>query len=234
MQQEQYVCAVCGFNMVGYYPEKCPFCGATRGHFITSQECSSRFRVKGFPVNEKVTRLNSVPPLGLEHSAYRIETKNKSYWIDCPSSFDSALQPVDVITFTHHHFLGASNLYREHFSSRVRIHKLDAVHKICEAFAFDEMFVENFSEDGIDAFHVDGHTPGFTFYIFGDVLLICDYVFLKGEEMKFNPYGPERNTREGGKKIQGIIGNRKIAIVCGFNYVVDYAGWKVRFDALCV
>ena len=234
MQKEQYVCSVCGFNMVGYYPDKCPFCGASREKFITSVECSTRFDVKSFPVNGKVTRLNSVPSLGLEHSAYRVETNNKTYWIDCPSSFDNSLKPMDVIIFTHHHFLGASNEYREHFSSRVHIHKMDAAHDICRAFTFDVTFEENFTENGLDAFHINGHTPGFTFYIFEDVLFICDYVFLNGGEMRYNPFGPEKDTGEGGRKLKSIIEGRKINVVCGYNYVVDYADWKVMFDNLCM
>ena len=86
---------------------------------------------------------------------------------------------MDVIMFTHHHFLGASNLYRQLFSSQVYIHKLDSTHRICQAFTFDKTFENNFTEGDIEAFHIDGHTPGFTFYIFEDVLLICDYVFFK-------------------------------------------------------
>ncbi|MEE9605469.1 MAG: MBL fold metallo-hydrolase [Candidatus Scalindua sp.] len=234
MQKEQYVCTVCGFNMVGYYPDKCPFCGASKEKFITSEECSARFNVKAFPVNEKVTRLNSVPSLGLEHSAYRVETNNKTYWIDCPSSFDNSLKPTDVIIFTHHHFLGASNQYRELFSSRVRIHKLDSAHKICQAFTFDVTFEGNFTEDRIDAFHINGHTPGFTFYIFEETLFICDYVFLKEGKMRYNPFGPEKDTREGGKKLKSLIEGRKIDVVCGYNYVVDYVDWKPKFDNLCV
>ncbi len=234
LQKEQYVCLVCGFNMVGYHPEKCPFCGASKEKFITSEQCSARFSVQNFKVNERVTRLNSVPPLGLEHSAYRIETTKKTYWIDCPSSFDNRLKPMDVITFTHHHFLGASNQYREHFSSQVRIHQKDSVHEICRAFIFDKTFQENFTEDGIEAFHIDGHTPGFTFYIFEDILFICDYVFMKHGKMLYNPFGPEKETREGGVRLKCIIENRKINTVCGYNYVVDYVEWKEMFDQLCV
>ena len=70
MKGEQYVCLVCGFNMIGFHPDHCPFCGAAKKHFITADECSARYQVVGTPVNEKVTRLNSHPPLGLEHAAY--------------------------------------------------------------------------------------------------------------------------------------------------------------------
>ncbi len=117
MKNEQYVCLVCGFNMVGYYPDECPFCGAARENFITSEECSARYKVISARVNDKVTRLNSQPALGIEHAAYRIETGEGSCWRDCPSSFDASLKPADTIIFTHHHFLGASNLYRDLFKA---------------------------------------------------------------------------------------------------------------------
>ncbi len=236
LQSNQYVCLVCGFNMVGYHPDKCPFCNAPRDKFVTSEECSERFKVEAFSVNKNITRLNSVPSLGLEHSAYRIETDNKAYWIDCPSSFDNSLKPMDVIFFTHHHFLGASNLYREYFSPCVCIQTQDSTHGICQAFTFDQTFRKDFTEDGIDAFHIAGHTPGFTFYIFKDTLFVCDYVFIRSGRMAYNPYGPKKETVEGGRKLKNIIEKRSINIntVCGFNYVIEYANWKEMFDKLCV
>ncbi len=112
---------------------------------------------------EKVKRLNSEPSLGLEHAAYRIETGQGAYWIDCPSSFDASLQKTEAIFFTHHHFLGASNLYREMFGAEVRIHRDDSTHEICRPFTFDVTFEKNSVHNGIEAFHIDGHTPGFTF-----------------------------------------------------------------------
>jgi len=45
VENEQYVCTVCGFNMVGYHPDFCPFCDAPKEKFITSEECSARFIV---------------------------------------------------------------------------------------------------------------------------------------------------------------------------------------------
>lgn len=232
MQKEQYVCTVCGFNMVGYYPDFCPFCGAPKGKFITSAECSARYKVVDTPVNKKVTRLNSVPPLGFEHAAYRIETEGKAFWVDCPSCFDKSLKPADVITFTHHHFLGASNQYRDYFHAPVRIHKLDSAHSICLAFTFDATFTGNCIELGIETFHMGGHTPGFTCYLFEDVLFICDYVFLERNGMRFNPFGPQKETREGAVKINTVLQGRKLSTVCGWNYVVDYKDWKERFDNL--
>jgi hydroxyacylglutathione hydrolase len=230
MKREQYVCLVCGFNMVGFHPAHCPFCGAADKHFITDEECSSRFHVAAIPVNAKVTRLNSEPALGIEHAAYRIETRQGSCWIDCPSTFDTSLPKTDAIFFTHHHFLGASNLYRDHFSAEVRIHHDDSKHDICRPFTFDVTFQENFVHQGIEAYHVDGHTPGFTFYIFEDVLFICDYVFLDGDGMKYNPFGPAGPTMEGGQRISDLLQGRTLSTVCGYNYVIDYRDWKGRFD----
>ena len=231
MNREQNVCQVCGFNMIDFYPEYCPFCGASRKNFITAEECSGRYRVVATLVNENVTRLNSQPALGLEHAVYRIETGDEACWIDCPSSFDATLQRVDRIMFTHHHFLGASNLYREHFDADVLIHHQDSLHEICRPFTFDVTFLDNFVHQGIEAFHVDGHTPGFTFYIFKETLFICDYVILEGDGMKYNPFGPADRTIAGGHRIREILAGRKLSTVCGYNYVVGYDDWQHRFAA---
>jgi hydroxyacylglutathione hydrolase len=231
MEGEQYVCVVCGFNMIGGKPDRCPFCGAGPEKYLTADECSSRYHVQETPVNDRVTRLNSVPPLGIEHAAYRIETPLRTYWVDCPSSFDQELDPVDVILFTHHHFLGASNLYRKEFAAETHIHRLDSAHELCREFTFDVTFRHDFESDGIHAFHIGGHTPGFTFYIFEDVLLICDYVFLKDGSMMYNPFGPADETVAGGERIAKILEGRDLATVCGYNYVTPYAEWREKFMA---
>jgi hypothetical protein len=231
MKEAQYVCLVCGFNMVGFHPDSCPFCGARKERFITAEECSARYEVVATPVNERVTRLNSQPPLGYEHAAYRIEVGQSAFWIDCPSSFDATLPRVDTILFTHHHFLGASNLYREHYSAKVGIHQADARHEICRPFSFDDKFTQDFTCQGIEAFHVDGHTPGFTFYIFEETLFICDYVFLDGDGMKLNPFGPADRTIAGSRRICELLAGRQLTTVCGYNYVVDYPDWWRRFEA---
>lgn len=230
MVSEQYVCLVCGYNMVGFHPDACPFCGADQERFITAKQCSERFHVGATPVNEKVTRLNSEPALGLEHAAYRIETGGSACWIDCPSCYDTSLAPVGKILFTHHHFLGASNLYREHFGAEVGIHEDDAHHQISRPFIFDQEFTQDFTQDGIEAFPVDGHTPGFTFYIFEDTLFICDYVFTDDEGMKLNPFGPADQTIAGSRRIRDILTGRRLATVCGYNYVMDFADWWRRFE----
>ena len=231
---EQYVCKVCGFNIIGYHPDRCPFCGATSENFITTEDCSKKYDVVSYKVNNKVKRLNSVPSLGLEHAAYSIKIDNSIIWIDCPSTFKADLDRMNKIIFTHHHFLGASNLYREYYTAFVWIHVKDSEHFIARKHPFDKRFEDNFNIDGIEAFHIDGHTPGFTFYIFEDVLFVCDYLIPRNSNnFIFNPYGPSKNTLDGAIKLKEIIENRNLNKVCGYNYVVDFTYWKEKFDLLC-
>lgn len=231
--ENQYICTNCGYNMIGFHPDKCPFCGASRDYFITAKEGTKKYRVEGTVVNDKITQLLSVPDLGYEHAAYRIETNGSIIWIDCPSSYNSDLKKrPNKIIFTHPHFLGASNLYREKFSTETWIHREDAKNPLAEKFVFDNEFDENFTEAGIKAFHVNGHTPGFTIYIFEDALFICDYVFTGKSAFKFNPFGPTNKTHQQALKIKGIIEKRNLSFVCGQNYFMEYSVWKKRFDEL--
>ena len=229
---QHHVCLVCGYNMVNQHPEKCPFCGADRESFITAQECTERYRVSTTTVNNKVTRLNSVPALGIEHAAYRIETGTSVVWVDCPSTYDPTLDPPDVITFTHHHFLGASTLYRSEGGARVRINERDTKNSLVHGYAFDEMMDGDFELEGIRAHFINGHTWGFTFYIFEDVLLTCDYVFLKGDSVKLNPFGDGQATIEGARKLCSIIDSEDLTTVCGYNYVTPYGPWREKLDQL--
>jgi len=218
--------------MVGYLPDNCPFCGATKKKFITSEECSARYRIVEIPVNSNVSRLNSTPKLGLEHATYRINTGSSMYWIDCPSCFDRSLVAMDTILFTHFHFLGASNQYRELFSSSVRIHEKDSVFRLCKGFTFDQTFSTHFKESEIEAYHIDGHTPGFTCYFFEDVFFICDYVFYGTKGLMFNPYGPKSDTIEGGFHMRKLLDGRYINKVCGVDHVVDFNEWFQEFEML--
>lgn len=229
---EQYVCTVCGFNMVGHHPPNCPFCGAPQDKFLTAEECSRIYSVEGKEVAPGVIQLLSVPRLGYEHAAYRVEAESKTFWVDCPSCFDQSLDPVDTITFTHHHFLGASNLYRLHFKAGVQINVKDTGNKIAERFTFDRTFTENFSDSGLEAYHINGHTQGFNVYVFNKAIFLCDYVFVGADSMKFNPYGPRLQTRENAGKIAEIAEKKEINIVCGYNYVEEYSSWKKKFENL--
>ena len=109
----QWVCRVCGYNMIGERPGVCPFCGARHEEFLTSEETEQLYSVTQSAVADGVTQLMSVPRLGLEHAAYRIETDLGPVWIDSPSAFNRDIEPVDAILFTHKDFMGASNQYRE-------------------------------------------------------------------------------------------------------------------------
>jgi hydroxyacylglutathione hydrolase len=229
---ESYVCTSCGYNMVGYYPLHCPFCGADRDRFLTAEECSARYRVRSTPVAENVEMLQSVPRLGLEHAAYRIDTGDRVYWIDCPSCFDRRLHPASVITFTHHHFLGASPLYRMEFPAEVWIRREEVGMPLTRGYSFDVPFEEDFSRDGIRAHRIGGHTPGFTVYAFRDILFVCDYVLFRDGRMIFNPYGLRQATREGGTRLRRLLDDLRIEIVCGVHYTMEYPQWKVHFDRL--
>jgi hydroxyacylglutathione hydrolase len=232
MPSEQHVCLVCGYNMVGARPRHCPFCGAASDRFITGEECSARYRVVETPVADGVFQLRSTPELGLEHAAYRVETGSRTWWIDCPSSFDRRLPRADVITFTHHHFLGASNRYRELFECEVWIHQLDSGHDLCRGFPFDRRFAPDFVEDGVEAIHRNGHTPGFTFYVFEGVLFACDYVFLGEGRMKLNPFGPAEATLQGARRLLAALRGRKLHTVCGYRSVTPFEPWSRQLEAL--
>lgn len=231
---EQYVCTVCGFNMVEHYPSKCPFCGASQDKFLTADECSRRFSVRGTEVIPGVTQLLSVPRLGYEHAAYRIEAGSKTFWVDCPSCFDQSLEPVDTITFTHHHFLGASNLYRLHFKAGVQINIKDTGNEIASRFTFDHTLPGDFTDSGLEAFHVNGHTEGFAIYVFKEALFICDYVFVKPDSMKLNPYGPRLKTEKSAERILEIAENKKVTVVCGYNYVEEFTSWKNKYENMVI
>ena len=229
---QQYVCKVCGYNIIGYFPNRCPFCGAIKDNFITAEFCSKFYKVKIHKITKNIFSLTSSPKLGLEHVAYCLNTQNKRIWVDCPSIFQDNLERMDKILFTHNHFLGASNLYRSYYTVFVWIHKSDADDILTRNYSFDKKFLEDFELDGIEAFHIGGHTTGFTFYIFDNVLFICDYVFFKNGTMSFNPYGPRNATTTGALKLRKLIETRNLIKVCGYNYSVDFSYWDEKFDKL--
>jgi hydroxyacylglutathione hydrolase len=226
----QYVCQVCGYNMVGYLPGQCPFCGAPQQKFLTSEENSARRRVMGTRVNDQVTRLNSVPGIGYEHAAYRIDTDTMSLMIDCPSTFDRSVSRIESILFTHHHFLGACNQYRALYLAEVAIHEADSKYDLCRGFVFDTLFGGSFTNEGLSAVYLGGHTPGFTCYLYQDVLFICDYVIREHGAIILNPYGPEDDTRSGLATLLAHLRDCPVSTVCGVDYVMSYPSWyaKVR------
>lgn len=221
--------------MIGFYPKRCRFCGATPDHFISAEACSKRYQVQRTPVSDRVTQLKSTPQLGYEHAAYQVKTDAAVIWIDCPSSFDVNVASMDYILFTHSDFLGASNLYRQQFTAQIWIHQQDAAHPNSRFFTFDRCFETGFQLSGIEAIVVGGHTPGFTLYFFEDFLFICDYVDLAEGELSWNAYGNRLKTPQVGQQIQQLLNERvmPIQIVCGVDYICDYASWKAMFDVLC-
>lgn len=228
----QWVCLQCGYNMIGEMPGICPFCGAHHEQFMIWDEAEKTYRVTTQAVNDVVGQLLSVPKLGYEHAAYRVETEAGAVWIDSPSAFNRDLAPIDAILFTHHHFMGASNQYRRLWNAEVRLHELDAGHRLATLFDIDRRFADDFVAYGIEAYHAGGHTPGFTFYIYRDVLFICDYVFLTEGGMCFNPYGPAQETLKRAQRIYEIITTKPLKTVCGYNYVANFADWLTSFEHL--
>ncbi|MDD1609791.1 MAG: MBL fold metallo-hydrolase [Methylococcaceae bacterium] len=229
---QQWVCLQCGYNMIGEMPDICPFCGARHDRFMTWDETEKTYRVTSHPVNDFVDQLLSVPKLGLEHAAYRVETEAGAVWIDSPSAFNRELAPVNAILFTHHHFMGASNQYRHIWNAQVWLYDLDAKQPLAALFDIDQRFTDDFVAYGIEAYHIGGHTQGFTFYIYRDVLFICDYVFMTDNGMLFNPYGPELETRQHAQRIVEIVKNKSLKTVCGYNYITNFADWLVGLEHL--
>lgn len=232
MEHKQWVCKTCGYNMVDEMPDRCPFCGVSHEKFISWEEAEKVYKVTPKKVSDRVTQLISVPRLGYEHAAYRIETDDGAVWIDCPSAYNRDLEPVERIYFTHNHFMGASNQYRQLWDAKVYLHSLEAEHPLVAKFPVDRKFNDSFQEKGIEAIHVGGHTPGFTIYIFEDVLFICDYVFSPEKRIQFNPFGPKQKTHQQALKILEKIERKNLKTVCGFNYVMDFAPWLENFKTL--
>ena len=229
----QHVCTSCGYNIIGPAPQTCPFCGGAANQFLTDADCSARYAVDATAVAPGIERLSSVPRLGLEHTAYRVETADAAFMIDCPSSFDRNLPPVDVIAFTHKDFLGASNQYREHFGAEVWLHEKDTTHPLAQPFPFDRRFAGDFAERGIEAKHIGGHSPGFTVYLVGETLFPCDLVSYGGARKRLNPHGAgARAARDGARILQAWLEGRRITRVCDLRYVTDYEEWKACLDEL--
>ncbi|PSB22772.1 MBL fold metallo-hydrolase [filamentous cyanobacterium CCP1] len=218
--------------MIGEMPDVCPFCGATHDHFVAWDEAEQTYRVTPYRVNEYVTQLLSVPRLGFEHAAYRIETEEGAVWIDCPSAFNRDLQPIEAIYFTHKDFMGASNQYRELWGAKVHLHTLDARIPIAKPFPVDRPFDGDFTERGIEAFHIGGHSPGFTIYIYRQVLFICDYAEPPGSKMRLNPFGPRGETRNGAARILEVVSERSLETVCGYNFITEFDSWREDFQHL--
>ena len=98
------------------------------------------------------------------------------------------------------------------------MHVLGADKPLSKSFPVDEPFANDFVLNEISAYHIEGHTPGFTIYIYHDVLFICDYAFPPNPKMQLNPYGPKLEALQGAKYIHGIISKQSLKTVCAYNY----------------
>lgn len=232
-EQAQWVCQVCGYNMIGEMPDVCPFCGAHHDKFLTWEETEKRFRVTPNRVNDYVTQLMSMPRLGREHAAYQIETGDGAIWVDCPSAFNRDIAPAKAIYFTHPDFMGASNQYREVWGAKVALHALDAVNPLAGPFPVDWPFEAGFHEGELEAIPIGGHTPGFTVYIFREVFFVCDFAYPPGPEMRLNPYSPEE-IRTKSEDLKALLARRGdgLGLVCGYNYVAPFDEWRSDFERL--
>lgn len=226
---KQWVCKVCGYNMIGECPDRCPFCGAQREQIDTMAAIGRRYRVIETPVNETVSQLRSAPKLGLEHAAYRIEADGGAVWVDSPAVYTETLEPVQAILFTHKDFIGAANLYKDKWGAEVWLHEADAELSEVGRHSIDHPFSGNFSKFGVEAIHIGGHSPGFTIYIWQDVLFVCDYAYPPGAGMKLNPHGRRDETREGAGRLAAAVASRSLKTVCGYNYAVGFEAWRNAF-----
>ncbi len=226
----QHVCTDCGYNAIGKRPQTCPFCGAARKALISADTASRRYRVTEQKITAGLTQLRCQPRLGLEHAAYSIDTDGGRVWIDCPSVFNSNLSPADVILFTHKDFIGAANQYRDYWQAEVWLHELDADLSQVASHSVTDTFSGNIEKHGVRGYPIGGHTPGFTVYIWQDVLFICDYVYPPGAAMKLNPHGPAQATREGAGRLAEVISDQALTTVCGYNYVTRFDTWLSAFS----
>ncbi len=226
----QWVCVPCGYNMIGEMPDVCPFCGERHDTFVSWELAEETYRVASRPIVEGVTQLRSEPRLGYEHAAYRVETAEGAVWIDCPSAFNRTLEPVDDIFFTHKDFMGASNQYRTQWGARIHIHEAETRSPLATQFTVDDAFTGDFTYRDIEAFHIGGHTEGFTVYFHGDVLFACDYAFPGNRAMRLNPYSDKAEMAAKGGRLLDLVHERKPSVVTGFNYAVDGADWTGWFE----
>jgi hypothetical protein len=229
---KQQVCTVCGYNIVGSRPARCPFCSAPQERIVDSTTISRRYKVSGIPISDTVSQLRCAPKLGLEHAAYRIQADGGSIWIDCPAVFDTSLSPVDAIFFTHKDFIGAANQYKALWDCEVWLHSADAEISEVSRHSVDHNFDAYVEKFGVKGIHIGGHSPGFTIYIWEDVLFVCDYAYPPGKAMKLNPHGKRDATREGACRLADAVSGLPLSTVCGYNYVVRFGDWYPPFMRL--
>ncbi len=230
--KKHWVCKVCGYNTRGPRPAQCAFCSASGKQMLASKRAERLYTVKAIPVSDRVTQLRSSPVLGLDHAAYRIATDDGAILIDCPAIFSPSVEPADAILFTHKDFIGAADHYRKAWNCEVCMHRADAELSEVSEFSVTQRFEGDFATHGVQGVHIGGHSPGFTVYIWQDILFICDYAYPPGPGMKLNPHGPREATRDGASRLAGVIAGHDLNQVCGYNYVADFDPWQQEFMKL--
>ncbi len=221
---QSFVCTGCGYNAVDNIPVRCPFCYADSDKFLKSEQTPHLYNISMVKVTDSVSQLITQPGIGTR--AYRLETTDGPVWIDCPSVFDNKLEPVDAILYSHGDFMGASDLYRDYWAAETYLHEADCSHPLAVDHQVDHAFRGDFKRGSLEAWHLAGHTPGFTAYIDDDALFICDYIFGFGPDMKLNVFGNPDEIRAGILRLLDVIGERQLSVVCGYNYVTNYPQWR--------
>ena len=74
----------------------------------------------------------------------------------------------------------------------------------------------------VGAFHIAGHTPGFTAYLWLDVLFACDYAFAPDDTMRRNPYRD---------RVRIVNRGRRLRLVAGYSFIADGKAWTRGFEA---
>jgi glyoxylase-like metal-dependent hydrolase (beta-lactamase superfamily II) len=199
---------------------------------MDSRRAQRLHTIKAIPVSEHVSQLRCSPVFGLDHAAYRIETAAGAVLIDCPAVFTRDVDPVDAILFTHKDFVGAANVYRKVWDCDVCLHAADAELSEVAQHSVTLRFEGDYERCGVQGHHIGGHSPGFTVYIWEDMLFICDYAYPGGPGMKLNPHGPREATREGAGRLADIIADHDLKTVCGYNYTAEIGPWQQAFMRL--
>ena len=110
--------------------------------------------------------------------------------------------------------MGASKQYRELWGSEVHLHGLDVRHPLARNHPVDIAFQGDFKRGSLEAYHIAVHTPGFTMYIQNEVLLICDYAFPPGPEMRLNQAKGDGTIHESGQRVLEFTDSVELKKVC--------------------
>jgi len=158
--RKQYVCTVCGFNLVGFHPAHCPFAGPPREKFPHLGGVLGPLPGGGQPGDrpghpasmQRRPSVSNTPP-----TAWR---PGKTYWIELPRR---PLTRSQARRRHHVHpspFSGGLESVPGTLGAKVRIQEGDSDHELCRRFHLRyQIFGPDFSEDGIEACHLGGPYP---------------------------------------------------------------------------